>query len=106
MGAGVGSSIFAQISRTSTEKGRASALSTASGARQIGLLLGPALNFPLNSLDFYIGPFHVNKFSGPGVSQGETPVVGFVLNLLKSILLHNQTAVMPIMGWWRGNKNG
>ncbi|XP_033642032.1 major facilitator superfamily domain-containing protein 8-like isoform X2 [Asterias rubens] len=67
VGAGVGSSIFAQISRTSTEKGRASALSTASGARQIGLLLGPALNFPLNSLDFYIGPFHVNKFSGPGI---------------------------------------
>ncbi|XP_071805300.1 major facilitator superfamily domain-containing protein 8-like isoform X2 [Asterias amurensis] len=67
VGAGVGSSIFAQISRTSTEKGRASALSTASGARQIGLLLGPALNFPLNSLDFNIGPFHVNKFSGPGI---------------------------------------
>ncbi|XP_038078943.1 uncharacterized protein LOC119746207 [Patiria miniata] len=67
LGAGVGSAIFAQISRTSTERDRASALSVASAARQIGLLLGPALNLPLNICNFYIGPFHVNNFTGPGI---------------------------------------
>ncbi|XP_022090432.1 uncharacterized protein LOC110979169 isoform X2 [Acanthaster planci] len=66
VGAGVGSAIFAQISLTSTEKDRAAALSIASAARQVGLLLGPALNLPLNICDFYIGPLHVNNFTGPG----------------------------------------
>ena len=65
----MGSAIFAQIPLTSTEAGRASAISTASAARQIGLLLGPALNLPLSSCNFYIGPFHVNNFTGPGVSN-------------------------------------
>ena len=35
-------------------------------AQQLGLLLGPACNLFLRKLDFYIGPFHINKLNAPG----------------------------------------
>ena len=35
-------------------------------AQQLGLLLGPACNLFLRELDFYIGPFHINKLNAPG----------------------------------------
>ncbi|XP_038078834.1 major facilitator superfamily domain-containing protein 8-like [Patiria miniata] len=67
VGAGAFGAIYADISRSTTEKERAAVMSGTGLFRQIGILFGPAVNIPLNSCDFYIGPLHVNKFSGPGL---------------------------------------
>ena len=61
-------SIMAQIARTTTDADRASAISMALAARQIGLLFGPGINIFFADLDFCIGPFEVNSYTVPGVS--------------------------------------
>ena len=67
LGSGSGSSIFGMISRTTTTEERTAAFSRLMSLRQIGLIIGPACNLLLEKLDFYIGPFHVNSFTVPGV---------------------------------------
>ncbi|XP_028400277.1 major facilitator superfamily domain-containing protein 8-like [Dendronephthya gigantea] len=67
VGDGVGSVLFAQVVRTSSVEERTSVLSMAMAARQIGLVLGPALNLITKSSDFYIGPFLVNNYRSPGI---------------------------------------
>ncbi|XP_063965337.1 uncharacterized protein LOC129276773 [Lytechinus pictus] len=67
VGAGVGSAIFAHIAQTTTEAERAAAISILMATRQLGLLFGPGLNVALQKCDFYIGSFHVNKYTSPGL---------------------------------------
>ncbi|CAB4016065.1 major facilitator superfamily domain-containing 8-like [Paramuricea clavata] len=67
VGDGVGSVLFAQIVRTSTVEERTAVLSMAMAARQIGLVLGPALNLATKNCNFYIGPFIVNNYRSPGI---------------------------------------
>ncbi|XP_072030196.1 major facilitator superfamily domain-containing protein 8-like [Amphiura filiformis] len=67
VGAGVQSTIFAQISRSTHEEDRASAISLALAAKQVGLLLGPGFNLFLVKIHFWIGPFEVNQFTSPGL---------------------------------------
>lgn len=69
VGAGVGSAIFAHIAQTTTEAERAPAISILMASRQIGLLFGPGLNVALQKCDFYIGKYHVDKYTSPGVSK-------------------------------------
>ena len=64
----MGSSLFAQIARTTTESERAAAISMAMAARQIGLLFGPGLNLFLKDMNFWIGPWKVDAYSSAGVS--------------------------------------
>jgi hypothetical protein len=35
--------------------------------RQIGMVIGPAFNFLLLNMDYELGPFHLDKLSGPGL---------------------------------------
>ncbi|XP_070568719.1 uncharacterized protein [Ptychodera flava] len=69
--AGVGngciSAIFANIAQTTTEGERTAAITVAMAAREVGLLLGPGLNIFLESVDFYLGPWHVNRYTSPGI---------------------------------------
>lgn len=67
VGAGVGSAIFAHIAQTTTEAERAPAISILMASRQIGLLFGPGLNVALQKCDFYIGKYHVDKYTSPGL---------------------------------------
>ncbi|XP_072037051.1 uncharacterized protein [Amphiura filiformis] len=67
IGAGVGSSLFAQIARTTTEAERAAAISVAMAARQVGLLFGPGLNLFLQHFDFWIGPWKADAYSSAGL---------------------------------------
>lgn len=67
VGAGVGSAIFAYIAQTTTETERAASISILMATRQLGLLFGPGLNLGLQKCDFYIGRFHVNKYTSPGL---------------------------------------
>ncbi|XP_077977592.1 major facilitator superfamily domain-containing protein 8-like [Glandiceps talaboti] len=67
IGTGCSSAIFAHIAKTTTEEERTAAITVAMVARELGLLFGPGLNIFLDSLDFYIGPWHVNEYTAPGI---------------------------------------
>ncbi|CAH2248490.1 major facilitator superfamily domain-containing 8-like [Pelobates cultripes] len=67
IGAGAGASIFGYLTRTSSSQDRVTVFAMAMSCRQVGLLIGPAFNVFLRYCNFNIGPFHVNKFSAPGI---------------------------------------
>ncbi|XP_031757612.1 uncharacterized protein LOC733858 isoform X1 [Xenopus tropicalis] len=67
VGSGAGASIFGYLTRFSSNKERLSVLALAMACRQVGLLIGPAFNVFLRYCNFQIGPFHVDKFSAPGI---------------------------------------
>ncbi|KAM4771344.1 major facilitator superfamily domain-containing protein 8-like [Rhinophrynus dorsalis] len=67
VGSGSGSSIFGYLTRSSSSKERIPVFAMAMACRQAGLLIGPAFNIFLRYSNFQLGPFHVNKFSAPGL---------------------------------------
>ena len=67
VGMGAAASIFAQLAWTSTEKERTSVFSLALAMRQLGIMIGPALNIFLEKLKFKLGPFEVNENTIPGL---------------------------------------
>ncbi|XP_075718030.1 major facilitator superfamily domain-containing protein 8-like isoform X2 [Rhinoderma darwinii] len=67
VGAGAGASIFGYLTRCSSAKERVPVFAMAMACRQAGLLIGPAFNIFLRYCTFQIGPFHVDKFSAPGI---------------------------------------
>lgn len=67
VGAGAGASIFGYLTRCSSSKDRVPVFAMAMACRQAGLLIGPAFNVFLRYCTFQIGPFHVDKFSAPGI---------------------------------------
>ncbi|XP_069829555.1 major facilitator superfamily domain-containing protein 8-like [Dendropsophus ebraccatus] len=67
VGAGAGASIFGYLTRCSSSKDRIPVFAMAMACRQAGLLIGPAFNVFLRYCTFQIGPFHVDKFSAPGI---------------------------------------
>lgn len=69
VGSGSGSSIFGMISRSTTKEERTAAFSQLMTLRQLGLIVGPACNLFLRKMDFFIGPFHVNADTVPGVRK-------------------------------------
>ncbi|XP_065845381.1 major facilitator superfamily domain-containing protein 8-like isoform X2 [Oscarella lobularis] len=75
IGNGAGASIMAQLAWTSTEKERTAVFSVALGMRNLGLMLGPALNVFLREFDFHLGPFLVDKFTSSGLFMSALWVV-------------------------------
>lgn len=97
LGAGAGATIFAELAQTTDNKQRTTIFSIFMATRQFGLIvgkclvtaksailvfvthllvvinlcphIGPAFNIFLQETNFYIGPFPVNPFSSPGVSN-------------------------------------
>ncbi|XP_075058559.1 major facilitator superfamily domain-containing protein 8-like [Mixophyes fleayi] len=67
VGAGAGASIFGYLTRYSSSKERVPVFAMAMACRQAGLLIGPAFNVFLRYCTFQLGPFHVDKFSAPGI---------------------------------------
>ncbi|XP_078487276.1 major facilitator superfamily domain-containing protein 8-like [Ciona intestinalis] len=67
IGSGSGSSILGMISRNTTKERRTAVFSQLMSLRQLGLLIGPAFNVFLRKFNFYIGPFHVNQYTSPGL---------------------------------------
>ncbi|KAM8953069.1 major facilitator superfamily domain-containing protein 8-like [Pelodytes ibericus] len=67
VGAGAGASIFGYLTRTSSAEERVPVFAVAMACRQAGLLIGPAFNVFLRYCNFHLGPFHVDKFSAPGI---------------------------------------
>lgn len=67
VGSGVASSIFGTISRTTNEEERTGIFSLFMSLRQVGLIVGPAFNLFLHSLDFNIGRVTVNEYTSPGL---------------------------------------
>ncbi|OCT80600.1 major facilitator superfamily domain-containing protein 8-like [Xenopus laevis] len=67
VGSGAGASIFGYLTRLSSNKERLPVFALAMACRQVGLLIGPAFNVFLRYCDFQIGPFHVDKYSAPGI---------------------------------------
>lgn len=59
--------LFGEVARTTTRKERTAAFTLMVGVRQIGLIIGPALNLFLREFDCKVGPFVLNKHTGPGV---------------------------------------
>ncbi|XP_068174891.1 major facilitator superfamily domain-containing protein 8 [Antennarius striatus] len=67
VGTGAGSSIFGFLTRTTAPEDRATVFAAIMACRQVGLLIGPAFNLFLRLCDFHLGPFVVNKYTGPGL---------------------------------------
>ncbi|KAM5164554.1 major facilitator superfamily domain-containing protein 8-like [Mantella aurantiaca] len=67
VGAGAGASIFGYLTQHSSNKDRVPVFAMAMACRQAGLLIGPAFNIFLRYCTFQLGPFHVDKFSAPGI---------------------------------------
>lgn len=67
VGMGAAASILAQLAWTSTEKERTAVFSVALALRQVGMMIGPALNVFLEKIKFNLGPFEVNDNSVPGL---------------------------------------
>ena len=66
MGNGANIAFLTDVCRATTLEERTPVLLFFNIVQQIGLLLGPACNLFLRELDFYIGPFHINKLNAPG----------------------------------------
>uniref|UniRef100_A0A3P9AP70 Major facilitator superfamily (MFS) profile domain-containing protein n=1 Tax=Esox lucius TaxID=8010 RepID=A0A3P9AP70_ESOLU len=67
VGAGVGSSIFGFLTRSTRAEERAGVFAAVMACRQAGLLIGPAFNLFLRLCDFRLGPFVVDKYTAPGI---------------------------------------
>lgn len=67
IGGGAGASIFGYLTQHSSAKERVPVFAMAMACRQAGLLIGPAFNIFLRYCTFQLGPFHVDKFSAPGI---------------------------------------
>ena len=66
--AGVGASIIGMLTCAVEPEERTTLMSGIFTGRQTGALFGPAFNFFLIYLNFDIYPFHVNRYTSPGVS--------------------------------------
>eukprot|EP00118_Oscarella_pearsei_P010904 m.69526 g.69526 ORF g.69526 m.69526 type:complete len:452 (+) comp35615_c0_seq1:97-1452(+) len=75
IGMGAAASIMAQLAWTSTEAERTAVFSVAMAMRNLGLMLGPALNVFLRDFDFKLGPFVVNKFTASGMFMSAVWIV-------------------------------
>uniref|UniRef100_A0A1A8P3F1 Major facilitator superfamily (MFS) profile domain-containing protein n=1 Tax=Nothobranchius rachovii TaxID=451742 RepID=A0A1A8P3F1_9TELE len=75
IGAGVGSSIFSFLTRSTRSEERAGIFAAMMACRQAGLLIGPAFNLFLRLCDFKLGPFVVNKYTSPGVTASRQSVM-------------------------------
>uniref|UniRef100_A0A3B4H1I8 Major facilitator superfamily domain-containing protein 8-like n=1 Tax=Pundamilia nyererei TaxID=303518 RepID=A0A3B4H1I8_9CICH len=67
IGAGVSSSIFGFLTRSTAPEDRATVFAAFMACRQAGLVIGPAFNIFLRLCDFHLGPFVINKYTAPGV---------------------------------------
>uniref|UniRef100_A0A4W5PMP6 Major facilitator superfamily (MFS) profile domain-containing protein n=1 Tax=Hucho hucho TaxID=62062 RepID=A0A4W5PMP6_9TELE len=67
VGTGAGSSIFGFMSRCTAHEDRSTVFASVMACRQVGLMIGPALNLFLRLCDFQLGPFVVNKYTAPGL---------------------------------------
>lgn len=66
IGSGAAASSFAYLARVSTRAERTATIGTIIACRQIGVLIGPALNFGLANLRLNIGPFVIDSLTSPG----------------------------------------
>ncbi|EGD77006.1 hypothetical protein PTSG_07349 [Salpingoeca rosetta] len=66
LGNGVAAASFAYLARVSTREERTSVIGTVIMCRQLGILVGPGLNFAFEGLRFHLGPFLVDSLSAPG----------------------------------------
>lgn len=66
VGMGGGSSIYTMLAWRSSEKDRTFAFSAAVAMRNIGVVLGPALNLFLVLIDIHVGPYHVHTNNACG----------------------------------------
>jgi ceroid-lipofuscinosis MFS transporter 7 len=66
VGMGGGSSIYTMLAWTSHERDRTSSLSLAVATRNVGIVLGPALNLFLYHLNFDLGPYRVYGHNASG----------------------------------------
>lgn len=68
--AGLGASNFTLLSvyvaRITTVENRTKVTARLNIFIEMGLLLGPAFAILFEQIDFYLGPFHVNKYTSPG----------------------------------------
>uniref|UniRef100_A0A3Q0S8V3 Major facilitator superfamily (MFS) profile domain-containing protein n=1 Tax=Amphilophus citrinellus TaxID=61819 RepID=A0A3Q0S8V3_AMPCI len=67
IGAGVSSSIFGFLTRSTAPEDRATVFAAFMACRQAGLVIGPAFNIFLRLCDFHMGPFVINKYTAPGL---------------------------------------
>ncbi|XP_004562038.1 major facilitator superfamily domain-containing protein 8 isoform X1 [Maylandia zebra] len=67
IGAGVSSSIFGFLTRSTAPEDRATVFAAFMACRQAGLVIGPAFNIFLRLCDFHLGPFVINKYTAPGL---------------------------------------
>ena len=77
LGASAGATLISELAWTVPKEKQTRVFSLFFACFQLGLLLGPGLNFFLEYLNFYIGPFLIDALSVPGL----------VMALLWSILL-------------------
>jgi ceroid-lipofuscinosis MFS transporter 7 len=66
-GAGVASASFAYLARVSLREERTQVIGTVMAARQLGLLLGPCLNFGMTHLHIPLGPYEITSLTVPGI---------------------------------------
>ncbi|KAI6656443.1 Major facilitator superfamily domain-containing protein 8-like isoform X1 [Oopsacas minuta] len=67
MGASAGGILVSELAWTIPKEKQTRIFSLFFACFQLGLLLGPGLNFFLENFDFYIGPFLINALSVPGL---------------------------------------
>lgn len=93
IGIGGGAAVMADITRSTVEENRTGLLSIVMALRQIGLLIGPAFNFLFLSLDYDIGPFHLDKYSAPGLFMS---CVWIVLEFFFIFMYFNLTSLIAV----------
>ena len=77
--------LFAEISRTTTQKERTSAFTVVIAISELGLIVGPALNLFLRNLDYKVGPFVLDKYTSPGVRPRKNLVLCILLGYLGTV---------------------
>lgn len=81
IGAGYVSALYGEVSRVTMPSERTRIVTIMEGVRLLGITIGPSFNFFLQTFDFKIGPWKIDKKNAPGFFMAILWLIVFVIHL-------------------------
>ena len=88
IGAGYVSALYGEVSRITTPAERTRIVTILEGVRLLGITIGPSFNLFLQSFDFYIGPWKIDKRTAPGFFMA---ILWFLVGIIHLFTVFNLT---------------
>ena len=88
IGAGYVSALYGEVSRITTPAERTRIVTILEGVRLLGITIGPSFNFFLQSFDFHIGPWKIDKRTAPGFFMA---ILWLIVGVIHVFTVYNLT---------------